>query len=181
MTKLDFPSEKILEDYIFENITKYGDCPISGYEAFLSFRQFNLGAYGIPDIVKMVSRNDCMEITVLELKVEPLKPAHLAQLCRYVTGMNELVGKYKKHLNIKVFGELAGPLELGNDLVFLADHVGHNITIHDLSLSMDDGLVSEQVPRGWTKTGSDAADKNLSKRIYQAFVAYNKIGNAGSK
>ena len=171
MKSIDFPSERVLEDYIFGEIIGGRECPISGHVSSLGFRQFHLGDYGIPDILKIRHQDGTIEITVLELKVETLKATHLAQLCRYVSGVESLVSRYKGRFNIKVVGELAGPLDTSSDFVFLCNHIGDHITIHDMSLTFDLGFKSTQAANTWGVIGGTAGDsKEFAREIYDTQI-----------
>jgi len=151
MNKLDFPSENFIENYLISKIDADNHCVVADEEVDGAFRQVDLGSYGIADIVKFIWHPDMMVITVMELKNETLKPAHLAQLCRYVTCVKNIAKRYQRFINIEVYGELVGPFEKSNDLPYLINHIDENISVYDLRLSLDSGVVSDGVGRGWYK------------------------------
>ncbi|MPR36578.1 hypothetical protein [Salmonirosea aquatica] len=98
---MDF-QEKDLEDMIFRSdadlVRKKG---LSSYRHDKVFRQFNLGAYGIPDMVGittyMHNQKMCYSITVYELKKGAIDADALAQCSRYVSGLIS----YLKRIGIK--------------------------------------------------------------------------------
>jgi len=179
MYKLAFPSEKIIEDYVFYQTSKYGECPITETYPSKVYRQLKLGAYGITDIVKIFVEPDRINVVVLELKNEPLKAAHLSQLCRYLTGVKKLCQRYKRlatngdWLPVYIHGELAGPLEPNrDDFVFLANYLHENITIYDISLTMDCGFRAKNIGREWINEGDDFNSlKDVVREVYDCAIA----------
>ena len=171
MYSLDFPSEKFIEDYLYAEMNGQMRCPVSGDGVDFVFRQLDLGGYGVTDIVRVGLSKESVAVTVVELKNENLKPAHLAQLCRYVTGLQSLAYKYRRAGNIVVKGELVGPVDVDNenDLVFLANQINPNILIRKISLTMSDGFVSSDIGRQWRKTSGFGNKKNMVRAIYEAF------------
>lgn len=172
--KLPFPSERAIEDYVFDHICEHQQCPITEQEFQLVFRQVNLGPYGIADIVKVDYSPDAIYVTVLELKNELLNPSHVAQLARYIAGLNHILGPYggllqtKTGVSLSIFGELAGPFDKNaNDLPFLSDILEDRISIYDLSLTYDEGFKSDFIESGWTKTLPK--QKPLKKQIREVF------------
>lgn len=150
---IKFPSEKEMEDYIWTRLSEDGVCPVSGRTANFYFRQKDIKGYGVTDIVKVRCRKNKIIITVLELKNEPLKEAHVAQLCRYMNGLNRIADYYRERRQrcpeIVIKGELAGPFEKNrNDLVWLVDHMPE-ITLYNVSISIDSGFCSLPIQKGW--------------------------------
>ena len=149
---IPFPSEQFIEDFVFNKIITEKKCPISGNEVALAFRQVNLGAYGIIDILKVnfetlpSSEEFNISFSILELKNQPLRPGDLAQLHRYKTGLNrylsEIEGKFFNFngLSFEVYTELAGT-GFSDDLVYLITSVDTNF--YELSCSVDAGFKSK--------------------------------------
>lgn len=172
MAEVNFPSEKAIEDYVFEQISDTGLCPVSDEHVSHVFRQYEIAGYGIADVVKVQVMPEAVVITILELKNENLKEAHLSQLSRYMIGLKRQLRRYmrrsRKHFVIEVLGELAGPFEASTDFVFLLDQL-ESISVYSLSLSMKSGFRSEWVSDGWHKKGENLKGaQNLARAIWPA-------------
>lgn len=147
--RIDFPSEKTIEDYIFESIKQDGACPLSGDAADRVWRQYEIPGYGIADIVKVWLIPNGIELTVLELKNEPLKEAHVGQLMRYMRAL-EKVAERASGTSVTVRGELAGPLDpQKGDLVYMLPYLPRQISVFEIFLSMDCGFVANPVGTEW--------------------------------
>jgi len=167
---VEFPSEKAIEDYVESKILKDRICPISGDEVDELIRQHPIEGYGAADIVKMSFGPQVVVITVLELKKETLKEAHLSQLARYMRGIERQATGYMKKvrgLEVYVQGELAGPFDpAANDLCFLSERLD-DIDIFQVELSMDHGFAARPIGSGWYK----AAESRMQGRAL-ARIAY---------
>lgn len=159
MFEVPFPSEKFIEDFVVWKIESDGACPVSGMEVTFFQRQFEIFGYGIADIVKLevvqnIGEPSTAKITVLELKNEPLKEHHLSQLTRYMRGLDRQAIRFRKlGIDVQVFGELAGPLQVdkAGDLLFMLGYL-KNIDVYGLSFVMDGGFRAEEMGHTWHKT-----------------------------
>lgn len=142
---IDFSSEKIIEDFIYEKIKQDHKCPVTKDVCDEVYRQFNLGRYGIADIVKVVCEFSSIIITVVEIKNTPLKAGHVEQLCRYMTAFEHFFED--TDIDAVVVGELFGTGE-GGDVVFLLDQLPR-ISAFTMSCDFESGFSSNSLGRGW--------------------------------
>lgn len=173
MFTIDFPSERTIEDYIFQRLSEGDPCPITDEIVTFALRQLEIRGYGTADIVKITIWPQGVSIKVLELKNETLKEAHLGQLARYMRGIERAARKYRRLLpegwELDVSGELAGPFDANaNNLVHLIQYLPKNISVHQIYLDMDIGFVAEEVSRGWYNTGeSTRGYKKITRKVYE--------------
>lgn len=156
---VSFPSEKAIEDYIWSKLDDGEPCPLSDEHFSMCLRQKEIVGYGVTDIIKIGVYPGEVEIVVVELKNEHLKEAHISQLCRYITGIKRVVRLYEqKHKdgpNIIVRGELAGPFKKDRgDVVWLIESL-ENITVYDVSMSMDSGFEAKEISKGWFRSNEE--------------------------
>ena len=170
MFKFEFPSEKALEDYVWSQIADQSHCPIADDSVHFAYRQMPIPGYGVTDIVKVSVFPQRTDITVLELKNEPLKESHLSQVARYMRGLERWSERYQQifpNHQINITGELAGPLKPdSNDLVYMSGQL-EAISIFDVGVSMEHGFHSEIVGDGWFQR-----DENLKGGKDLARVAF---------
>ena len=169
-TTIPFPSEKFIEDFVYNTIINTGICPVSNESVDSVFRQLDLGAYGIADIVKVSAQENPFEnekhyvITVLELKNADLKSKDLSQLARYMTGIDRYIEKYnqKMRFTYEIYGELGGLRNGDNDICYLSKYL-ENIGIYTLSATLTNGFLSNIIGDGWYKIDEDY--KKISKHL----------------
>lgn len=179
MSSVPFPSEKFVEDYIFDFIRREKECPLSGMNVTSSVRQYEIKGYGITDIIKIEVSPYSVDVTILELKNETLKESHLGQLARYMRGADRVANRYRRFLpndwDINIRGELAGPFDSSsNNLVYLSELLQEKISIYELSLSMQDGFRSSDIGSGWFNHGENlAAHKQIVKKVFWEVAELN--------
>jgi len=180
MTQIPFPSERTIEDYVFQRISSVGECPVSGDLVDLVVRQYDLKGYGVIDVLKISISPFEIRITVLELKNENLKESHVGQLARYMTGVTRLATRYRRFLDAgwKIFveGELAGPLDSSSgDFVYLRNVLPQHISIYELTLDMEYGLSSSPVSTGWhNRNESRASSKAIVRKVFNKYSSLKK-------
>lgn len=169
--QIDFPSERIIEDYVYSEIKEYGVCPIAGDLVSFCFRQHEITGYGIADLIKVQVTDSHILVTVLELKNEWLKEAHLSQLSRYMTGIGRQLQRYARFSPrpIRVLGELAGPFDASaNEMAYLLSRLS-GIAVYGLSLSMADGFSAEEVGTGWYRKSENLKGaKPIARKIFES-------------
>lgn len=167
---IDFPSERVIEDYVFAKIQETRECPISGNCVDLCLRQHEIKGYGIADLINISIDPWSVDVTVVELKNEILKESHLSQISRYMTAISRQLRRYQRHStrSINVFGQLAGPFSLeANDMVFLLEQIP-SISVYALSLTMAEGFQSKEISSGWHRTTENLLGaKPLVRRAYE--------------
>jgi len=174
MAKVIFESEKELEDYICEKLEENKHCPIGDESVDMYFRQLNIGAYGVADIVKISFNLSSPEIciTVLELKKEKITLSTIAQVARYMTGIKHFINERytNKSKYITVFGEVAAPgICTDDDACYLSGQLD-NIKIYDISCCLDTGFISSD-GGVWVKTEPNFKNLNeASKAIKENYV-----------
>lgn len=172
MHEIPFPSEKFIEDYVFESINENAQCPVSGQDVDYVLRQHEITGYGVSDLIKICVRDSNIYITVLELKNEPLKEAHLSQLARYMRGIQRQLHRYQKiGYQIHIDGELAGPVrsDKDSDFVFLIGRLT-DISVYKIKLSMAQGFEAERVSTSWF---------NSSENLSGAYPVIKDLINSG--
>jgi hypothetical protein len=175
MIQIDFPSEKVIEDYIYKSLYEDGVCPISGEFFDLCFRQHQISSYGIPDIIKIQASFDGIQVVILELKNVPLKENHLTQLCRYIAGAKKLACRYERLFpgcpEISVRGELAGPYDpTESDMVWLLELVD-DVSVYSLNLDIGKGFSSSLVGKGWSYSSEQKKAKPSLIRLISGKVS----------
>lgn len=162
MNTVPFPSERVIEDYLWEVLTATKVCPITGCKVASSYRQLEIKGYGITDLVIVTESSSSITVRVIELKNETLKEAHLSQLARYMTGLDRYLEKYSEMAArsgrvLYIRGVLAGPFDLrsSGDFPYLLNQI-HNIDAYSLSLTLEEGFecscLSDQ---GWHRKNED--------------------------
>ena len=156
-TRIPFPSEKFIEDYIYNKAVMERECPLLNEDVQHAYSQLSIKNYGIADIVYVntIPYPDSFyfEIKVIELKNEPISARHIAQLCRYLKGLDNLLKKYSKklHFSYEIYGVVAGT-GLENDVAFLSAYLDSNISLFKIDASLEEGFFSEEYGRDWSKT-----------------------------
>lgn|SRR5574344_442256 len=175
MAKISFQSEKDFEDLLCEMIIKKNEkiCSHLLNDEFL-VRQFDLGVYGIADIVtfsgcvtydennKIDTLKTVVEATVIELKNVPITRDALFQALRYKTF-------FKKHIpivdNVEIV--LIGPdIDTTSDLVF-SEHLG-DIKILTFNMS-ENGIFFEEVTGYVNRNLSEKTCSDATKLILEGF------------
>lgn len=161
---INFPSEKAIEDYIWNKLSNDECCPLADEKYDFCLRQKEIKGYGVTDIIKFSVSTDEIIITVLELKNEDIKETHVSQLYRYMTGVKRVARLYRRKIKglprIIVRGEIAGPFNRDRgDILWLVEHLD-DVDVYSIELDLDDGFKAEQVSEGWYKLD----EKRLSYR-----------------
>ena len=171
MAKIEFESEKELEDFIFEACEE-GACPLSGSPVDLCFRQVDLGAYGIVDILKIeVYPNGGMDVTVLELKKEHIGVSAVAQVSRYMEGIKHYLNETPNLApeNTGVYGEVAAPSLKDDSVHYLLNLLQDDIKYYEIGCSLRNGFEASH-RQCWHKTKPRFPDLSLTireiKRVY---------------
>jgi len=155
------PSECALEKALIEYHKEHGFCLIDECPYMFYLNQVNLGAYGIADIVKIVVYPDnLIDVTIVELKNNPIKLCDITQLARYMRGVDVLgsFGKYK--INVK--GQLLGlQAKEKDDFVFLLDYMP-KIQIYEFSIDIVSGIEIKEIATGWYK--GNINDNGITKK-----------------
>ena len=171
-TTIPFPSESAIEDFIYKKILTEQCCPISEDAVAYILKQPRLGAYGIADLIKIDFEHNpfekSLELVVVELKNEPLKPRDLAQLTRYMSGVNHMMASYCSRLNIDltIRGELVG-IGYDGDFVYMLEHISDYIDCYTLNITIENGLEVKKLGDGWYRT--DSNKKDISKMVREVY------------
>ena len=172
MNKIDFPSERFIEDYVMECLVNDGECPLTGDRSDMAYSQVRLGVYGVADIVKIETDNEVMKVTILELKNQPLKLKDLAQLGRYMKGVEQVVERYtrriKNCIEIEVFGELVGPTTADSHELDYISGVLKNISIYSIELTMENGFTSKHINQNWRYSKPNIKLQPIVRQVYDA-------------
>jgi hypothetical protein len=160
-------TEKDLEDMIFMDIERgCPNCYDRGLEIPLLweshenkvywYRQVNLGAYGIADLVGFTRQDGNIYVNIVELKNIPLTAKDFNQVFRYKTGVSEIIKstfKRKVRFAIEVF--LIGPSI--DDGHYIQNE--SNITLFTFEFSLD-GFQFDKKTSGWVRTDAKKMSAN---------------------
>lgn len=166
-------SESELEELLLEDFRDNDGQLLSsrGFETALSMMaqegstsprfisQFNLGPYGIADIVGYTRLGQKIIVELFELKIVPLTVADFDQICRY----RKAILRYFERFDIRMRMYLVGPsLSTGHYIHNCID----NLTVVTFNYNLD-GIIFESHSGGWFKT-DDSFDYRKSLRNAQA-------------
>jgi len=189
MFKLDFPSEKFIEDYLEYCMAAHAVCPIDDRNVDHFLRQHEIKGYGRTDLIKFYISPGLLEVVILELKNEILNELHLAQLARYLVGAKWQAKRYARRFpgyEIEVRGQLAGPFDpSANDLVWSLEQT-QGIEAFSISLDMESGFRAEEIQKGWHKTNQDLRGampiaEELAPRIFALEEAMDEFEDCGKQ
>lgn len=143
---IKFDSERSLEDFIFGEFKSANECAITDEEYANCYRQFDTKGYGVCDLVYVSAQqvSDTCEavetnILVVELKNEQVKPADIAQICRYRTYFQRAT----KHIkNVKLSFILAVPEGVINsqDCCYLTNALEDIVDVYTFKLDPSKGI-----------------------------------------
>lgn len=178
-----FPTERAIEDFVWNRLKSGEACPIADETYSFCLRQKEIKGYGVTDIIKFQACESVITITVLELKNENLKEAHVSQLYRYMTGIRRIAEMYSRKIEdcpeIVVIGELAGPFDQDRgDIVWLLQELD-DIWAYEVSLDFEHGFQSLPISRTWRNASENRLSyKNhvrdiasIHRKALQAFLA----------
>lgn len=160
MNTVPFPSERAIEDYLWESLRKKAYCILTDNYVDYSYRQLAIPGYGITDLVHVSIDHGLVTVTVIELKNESLKEAHLSQLARYMTGLNRYIQRFERiasryDWSVEVNGVLAVTGSVGEDFPYLLNQLS-NIAVVETSLSIESGFKQRHVfSREKSRKGED--------------------------
>lgn len=126
MAKIVFESEAELEMMIF-SAQQEGHCLVIDERVDDCFRQQHIGTYGISDLLTVQYETDSAGVpyamfTIYEIKKEVIKNDAVAQLARYIKGLNHILSDFSSSYQPYVRGVLVAPdLDLSGDTCFLCD------------------------------------------------------------
>lgn len=178
-------SEKQLEDLLFKKLDGEG---LQGRE-FLGkrglsidfhsqyFRQFNLGTYGIADIVGFKYNHfpnkhglkGYLDIQIIELKAVELTANDFTQLKRYKTGLTGLIkafiesGKFPKGISCDISMILIGLKDKIDNEVYAFNY--NDIESYSYNFSLEKGIEFKQISDVndyWTKSEPDYDTKTIA-------------------
>ncbi|MEJ7610649.1 MAG: hypothetical protein WKF88_05655 [Ferruginibacter sp.] len=162
MIKID---EKHFEDILFGLIqTREGVEKLKArgfdieYEPFsVYYRQLNMGAYGIPDIVRVFFNSYSINIDVIELKITDFNISQLLQLGRYLSGVNHFIRDAHSLTDsgriITVRGFLmVAEFDSNNDYSWLSGMLRNEVCLYSTHYNIDGLKFEKQFPGYWSKT-----------------------------
>ena len=189
MSNIRFNSEKDLEDALMKHMDDSGLCFMRNEEVCNHWRQVDMGAYGIADIVTVSAHEGVIyDITVIELKNTEIQTKDIKQTLRYMTGIKDYLHEIYPSLcnEVEVFGILLGSgYSSDNDNCYLINHIS-NFSLYTFDLSIANGLIINLYGNKWTKTEPNfKANKSLIKELkvslieqrkeFKEFLEYHKL------
>lgn len=144
--------EKEIEDVVYESLINYPNILfkkgliVDQTSATVYFRQFNLGSYGIADLVgacKTVDdyNNKTLEITVFELKKDEINTGTLLQAIGYCKGLDKMAYRFANNYSIKFNIVLLGKtLNKKDSFCYMADFV-ENLSVYTYSIDLIEGMI----------------------------------------
>lgn len=172
--KVDFASERQIEDFVFNQMTEDSYNPIlEDVHEGLAWRQVSVPGYGIADIVTVEMLVDSWVVTVYELKNEVLNEKHVGQVARYMRGIERTLRSYPRRVfgdrHMVMRGVIAGPFEPKGDLVYLLPKLSA-IRAFSLSLDMLNGFAAQRIEGGWFNSGETRRiDRSLWAEVTDFF------------
>lgn len=138
---IKFESEKAFECMLFEHIEENLYDPILMDKVVSGVTQPDFGAFGVGDILLLNERSDfdglnkSKYLHLIELKVQPLISAHIAQVCRYMAFLKK-TGIAQKLCADSVVCTLINPYsDVSPDVLHLAEMSGVGIRFFNMSLN----------------------------------------------
>lgn len=152
-------SEKELEDFlIVDNQIELRSRGLNCFWQDILFRQLNIGAYGIADIVGVDTIRDdngdieALGVYVYELKKDEVGIDALAQVCRYASGLAHIFEKENifGRLRVIFFPVLIGKsIDLNKQFVYLARQIS-NLRIYTYSIGFDGVFFKDIDPENYS-------------------------------
>ena len=143
---IKFESERSFEDFLQNEFNSTGMCPITDEEFDSCYRQFDTKSYGICDLVYVSSYpldSDAIEVQlnihVIELKTEQIKPADIAQICRYKTYF-ERATKNIKNVDLTFSLVVPAGISSSQDCCYLINALEDDVFVYEFSLSPSTGI-----------------------------------------
>jgi len=156
---IKFNSEHDFEMFIYSNWESDSIDIITGDHYDQCERQFNIGSYGIPDLVFFGSDveedengfNEIKTVHVVELKNESIKIKDIAQIARYRTYFKRAF----RGLNVNVKFSLVVPegVKSNDDACWISNALS-DISIYEFYLDPNSGISFDD-KSGWYKTDED--------------------------
>lgn len=170
--KIDFESEKELEDFICDHYSETNEFIVDGSFPHHLFRQMDLGDYGIADLITITECRDGVAIGVFELKKENITAAAFEQVLRYATGVEALIKEAEPDLPFHVRPALVA-LNIDGSC-FILNHSCADY--YQVEFSPTEGVVFSKKSNGWVKTKACMPDKfaSMAKQLYENQVMYKK-------
>ncbi len=157
MAQIELDSEKELEDYLYEHMI-YGYCPVSCEPIHQVYRQYDLGGYGVVDLVTLkqsdIDGEKHMHFNIIELKKGEIKADHIAQISRYYAGVKKyLTDKRESPIGLSFGFWLVGEkYNNNNDVMFLADNISW-LTVYTYDFLLDNGI-NFRTGGTWERSGA---------------------------
>lgn len=147
--------EKEIEDLVYEGLkTKPRLLELKGLKLYPNcVRQFNLGSYGIADLVcfdiKSRRKNARqVSIQIVELKKESLNKETLIQAFRYAAGVRDYVSSnFESRIEIKFEFILIGKT-IQEELSFIVESLYDEIKLYTYSIDFEDGIIFNRCTDG---------------------------------
>ena len=164
MAKIVFESEAELEGMIF-NAQQEGHCKVIDERIDDCYRQQPLGRYGIVDILGIQYGFDegvpKVRFIVYEIKKETIKNDAVAQISRYIAGLNHIISENAPIYEWEVVGALVAPqVDLSGDTCFLCDQA-EDISLYTADWDLTSGL-SFSNSSGWHRADAGICSKTDS-------------------
>lgn len=162
---LRFDSEKCLEDFVHGHFLEHNECLIDKAKYEFCGRQVSLDKYGTIDLlfgnyVDHGTEEDPKEIVytihAVELKNEQISTAHIGQIARYKTAIEETFEAVSSALiSVELKCSLVVPqgMSLKEDCCYLSNHL-NGIDVYEFILDPHDGI-SFHLKGPWSKSSSD--------------------------
>lgn len=157
---INFNSENDFEMFLYNHFIETSESLVDEKEFQHCIRQFNAGAYGKPDLVYLTKLDDDIadavgykyEISVVEIKNEPIKNSDIAQICRYKTGFERSLDC----VNVEISFSLVvpkGSIKNHSDLCWTIENLD-DVLVYEFYLDPKKGIEFE-LSSGWMKTDED--------------------------
>lgn len=184
--EISFDSEKELEEIIFNLIRAERGSVFFDHPVPLILRQFNLGPYGIADLIAIkLFPNKKIEIEVIELKKEVISVKDFGQLARYMAGVKHLLEEISKNMPVlkrflvRVKGILCAPVTKDPEVLWMLEHVTNqdihvfNLSFHEFGLDFDEIEPIARYSNPSFKYDGEEKWANLYRECIKKYRIYN--------
>lgn len=163
---IKFETENDLEMLLYQSFKEDGLLLVNGEFYDDCIRQFDTKSYGIPDLVFYSDEIEIDEnnnktvmnklIHVVELKNEPIKMSHIAQIARYKTYFERATSE----MHCSLYFSLVVPEGIGksDDVCWVINSL-EDIDVYEFSLDPREGI-EFHASGGWYKTIEDFSPVN---------------------
>lgn len=157
---IKFSSENDFEMFLYNHFLETSESLVDEKKFQHCIRQFNAGAYGKPDLVYFTKLDDDIakaigheyEISVIEIKNEPIKNSDVSQICRYKTGFERSFDCSDVEISFSLVVP-KGSIKNHSDICWTIENLS-DVHVYEFDLDPREGIKFD-LSYGWMKTDED--------------------------